>query len=290
MAAVEQAIGAGRRHPNCGTTKARSHRYAGGPQRYRCRSCARTFNAASCSPLSRVRRKDRWLQFCPSMAKVESLRGTTKYCGNATMVVFRWRHRFLQAVEQRPDKLHCIVEVDEIFTRGSQKGERNLKRPPRRRGGPAAQVPTVAADCGGQTRSRVIPNRIADSLIPGIGPWAGGDALLVTDSRRSYPLCTAALGPPARDGVNLSAGERVRGAVLIQTVNSRHRQRKDFLCPLPGVSTRYFDNYVRLFRLTKLTKQANGCSCLAAATNWPTTRNAICAPCHNSTLPKGAVT
>ncbi len=40
----------------------------------------------------------------------------------------------------------------------------------------------------------------------------------------------------------LSGGERVRGAVHIQTVNSRHRQLKGFLRRYRGIATRYLDN------------------------------------------------
>lgn len=274
VAAVEQAVGAERRCPHCGTTKARRHGHVRGLQRYRCRSCGRTFNAVSCSPLSRLRHKDRWLQFCRSMAKGESLRLTAQRCGIAITTAFRWRHRFLQAVEQQPDKLCGIVEADETFMRESQKGSRNLKRPPRRRGGPAEQVPIlVAADRGGQTRSQVIPNRSTDALVEGLAPWVAGDALLVTDSWRSYPRCAAILGL-RHETVNLSAGERVRGAIHTQTVNNRHSQWKDFLRPFRGVSTRYFDSYLRLFHLIRLAKQANGRGCLAAVINRPATRNA----------------
>ncbi len=44
-------------------------------------------------------------------------------------------HRFLAAVRQTPDRLAGTAEADETFVLESRKGERNLNRMPRRRGG-----------------------------------------------------------------------------------------------------------------------------------------------------------
>ena len=54
------------------------------------------------------------------------------------------------------------------------------------------------------------------------------DALLVSDANRCYPPVAAALDI-RHESINASAGERVQGAVHIQTVNSRHSQIKGFL-------------------------------------------------------------
>ena len=52
-------------------------------------------------------------------------------------------------------------------------------------------------------------------------PVLAPDALLVSDANRCYPPVEAALDIP-HESINASAGERVRGAVHIQVVNSRH--------------------------------------------------------------------
>ena len=56
-------------------------------------------------------------------------------------------------------------------------------------------------------------------------PVIARDALLVSDANRCYPPVAAALDIP-HESINRSAGERVRGALHIQTVNSRHSEIK----------------------------------------------------------------
>ena len=52
-------------------------------------------------------------------------------------------------------------------------------------------------------------------------------------------------------------GERVRGDLHVQTVNSRHSRLKDFLRPRRGIATRYLDNYLSWFHLVGLAPGAN---------------------------------
>ena len=76
--------------------------------------------------------------------------------------------------------------------------------------------------------------------------------------------CAAALGV-SHEALNRSMGERVRGDLHVQTVNSRHSRLKDFLRPRRGIATRYLDNYLSWFHLVGLAPGANDRACLAAA-------------------------
>ena len=60
-------------------------------------------------------------------------------------------------------------------------------------------------------------------------------------------------------------GERVRGAVHIQTVNSRHSQIKGFLRRFRGIATKCLDSYPRWFHLVVLGRHPSPRACLAAA-------------------------
>ena len=62
------------------------------------------------------------------------------------------------------------------------------------------------------------------------------DALLVSDAGHCHR----------------SAGERVRGAVHIQTATSRHSQIKGFLRRFRGIATKCMDSYPRWFHLVAL--------------------------------------
>ncbi len=265
-------VGEERRCPHCGTGGAVSRGKSRGLRRYRCKSCGRTFGALTGTALSGLHRKERWLSFAASLAEGETIRGAAVRCGIAPSTAFRWRHRFLAAVRQSPDRLAGIVEADETFVLESRKGERNLNRRPRRRGGKARkrglsreQVPIlVAADRGGATLSRTLPKLDADSVKRALAPVIAPDALLVSDAGRCHRPAAAALGI-LHESVNRSAGERVRGAVHIQTVNSRHSQIKGFLRRFRGIATKCLDSYLRWFHLVILGRHPSPRACLAAA-------------------------
>lgn len=278
-AAVEQGIDPDRTCPHCQAPGALSHGRARGLQRYRCKTCGRTFNAVTGTALSGLHYKERWLAFSRSLAKGEAVKASAQRCGIDPTTAFRWRHRFLKAAESTPDKLKGIVEADEPWLLESRKGARQLDRKPRRRGGKASrrglsreQVPVlVATDRSGTTFSQKLISVTGRSLAESLGSVIDKDALLVTDGHSAYPPCAAALGI-AHEALNRAAGERIRGHLHIQTVNSRHSQLKDFLRPFRGVATRYLDNYLRWFHLTTLSAKHSARACLAEAINRSSTQ------------------
>ena len=225
---------------------------ANGLSRYYCKSCGKTSNALTGTPLARLRHKDR--------------------CAVAGSTAFRWRHRFLRAVTAGAIKLRGIVEADETFVLSSRKGERNLDRKARKRGGKASkrgvsdeQIPVlVAADRSGTTVSAVLPTVSAAHLQAVLQPVLDPDALLVTDGCTSYPPCAAAMGI-SHESLNQTAGERVRGELHIQTVNSRHERLKTFLRRHRGIATKYLDSYLRWFHLAVLPRHPTPRAVLAAA-------------------------
>ena len=158
-----------------------------------------------------------------------------------------------------------------LYVLQNQKGERNLARKARRRGGKAGkrglsheQVPVlVAADRSGATVSVVLPAVNVDTLRSAVEPVVDADIVLVTDGHRACPPCAAAPGL-RHEALNLSGGERVRDAFHIQTVNSRHSRLKDFLRRCRGVAIRYLGNYLRWFQRIE-PENASPRTCLATA-------------------------
>ena len=273
LAAIELGVDDERRCAHCGAGGAVSRGKARGLRRFRCKECGRTFGALTGTALSGLHHKERWLSFGASLAEGETIKASAARCGIAPSTAHRWRHRFLAAVRQAPERLAGIVEADETFVLESRKGERKLDRKPRRRGGKARkrglsreQVPIlVAADRGGETLSHTLPALNADNVKAVLKPVLAPDALLVSDANRCYPPVAAALDIP-HESINASAGERVRGAVHIQTVNSRHSQIKGFLRRRRGIATKYLDSYLRWFHLIELGDRPSPRACLEAAT------------------------
>jgi transposase-like protein len=269
---LEERIGTARRCPRCATEGAVVRGRSNGLTRYFCRGCGRTFNALTGTPLARLRKKTCWTAFALSLRAGETVVAAAGRCGVADSTAFRWRHRFLRAVSAGVVRLSGIVEADETFVLASRKGERKLDRKPRKRGGKAAkrglsdeQVPVlVAADRSGTTVTAVLPAVRADAIEAVLRPVLGKDALLVTDGCTSYPPCAAALGV-SHEVLNQKAGERVRGELRIQTVNSRHERLKAFLRPHRGIATKYLPSYLRWFHLAGLHHSPTPRAVLAAA-------------------------
>ena len=49
--------------------------------RFRCKSCGRTFNALTKTPMAHLRKKERWLDHAQAMIEGMSLAKTAKLCG-----------------------------------------------------------------------------------------------------------------------------------------------------------------------------------------------------------------
>ena len=219
LAAIKLGVDDERRCPHCGAGGAVSRGKARGLRRFRCKDCGKTFGALTGTALSDLHHKERWLDFGASLAEGETIKESAERCGIALSTAHRWRHRFLAAIRQAPDRLAGIVEADETFVLESRKGERKLDRKPRRRGGKARkrglsreQAPIlVAADCGGETLSHTLPALNADNVEEVLEPVLAPDALLVSDANRCYPPVAATLDVP-HESINTSAGERVRSA------------------------------------------------------------------------------
>ena len=137
------------------------------------------------------------------------------------------------------------------------------------RAGAAAKPANAASRASGAGPGRRRPVSCTLPILDG-GSGAGRHALLVSDANRCYPPVAAALAIP-HETINRSAGERVRGAVHIQTVNSRHSQIKGFLRPW-GIATKYLDSYLRWFHLIELADRPPPRACLTAAMAKPCLR------------------
>ena len=115
--------------PHCKDDQFQKWGKAHGMQRYRCKNCMRTFNSLTATPLTRLRKKDKWLDYSEAMIDGLSIRKAAIKCGVDKTTSFRWRHRFLHKLKDRKDNsLNGIVEADETFFLEFFKGSRKIKR------------------------------------------------------------------------------------------------------------------------------------------------------------------
>jgi len=285
IAALEGDVLAERKCVHCGEHGVVCRGEASGLRRFYCPHCSKTFNALTGTPLAHLHKKERWFDFAQSLSEGETVRKSAARCDLAVSTAFRWRHRFLQAIKTAAAPLCGIVEADETYVLESHKGSRAWKqaeqgypdavapeRKPRKRGGKASKrglsneqvAILMAADRTGTTVSSVLPAVNADAIEDVLSPVLNKDALLVTDGARIYPVCADKLGV-SHEALNLSAGERVRGDLHIQTVNSRHERLKTFLRRYRGIATKYLDSYLKWFHLVGIQLNPSPRTCLNAA-------------------------
>jgi transposase-like protein len=240
--------------PHCQSGDFIKHGFRNNLTRYRCKTCSKTFNTLTNTPLARLRKKHLWISHSQCLLESTALRKVANSIKVALGTSFRWRHRFMAIAQKNETQiLSGIVEADETFFLKSQKGERNLKRPARKRGGRAQKrglskeliSVLVACDRGGHE---------AD-YITGAGPlsslWLKNNfkqhlddqAILITDSAKSFSaFCQKQKIEHVT--LNLSQGQKTKGIYHIQHVNCYHSILKNWIKRFHGVATKYLSHYL----------------------------------------------
>ena len=95
IAVVEAHGSAHRTCPHCCSPQLVKNGSANGLQRFKCRQCARTFNALTGTPLARLHLRDKWMGQAQVLSEGLSLNQVALRLGVAQSTAFRWRHRFL---------------------------------------------------------------------------------------------------------------------------------------------------------------------------------------------------
>ena len=226
---------------------------AHGLPRYRCGVCHKTFNALTGTPLAHLRHRECWPVYAQALIEGTTVREAAHRCGIHKDTSFRWRHRFLAMPAQaKPMHLHGIVEADETYFLESHKGERDLPRPPHKRGGVAAkrglsdeQIPVlIVRDRSRRTTDAVLEKANIRAVSTVLEPVVDPDSVLCSDGSAIY-RAFAEQAHIAHKPVNLSAGIRVvDNAFHIQNVNAYDSRLKMWMIRFHGVATKYLPNYL----------------------------------------------
>ena len=126
---LEKRISGGGHCPHCKHVQFQRWGISNGMQRYRCKSCLKTFNAATGTPLARLRKKEKWLEYSKAMVDGLSVRKAARKIDNTTS--FRWRHRFLHGLRDKKDKSNHFRREVKSFPREVKSLLREVKSFPR---------------------------------------------------------------------------------------------------------------------------------------------------------------
>jgi len=245
--------------PHCQSSRKVKHGIEFGAQRFRCKDCGKTFTATTGTPFHRLRDKSKLLENAACMADGLSVRKTAARMDISVQKAFRWRHRFLDFLnQQKPSALAGIVEVDETFFPVSYKGQRSgLPRTPKKRGGKAKDgsgTDKTAVVVAVQRGTRVVFDQVLEratgtELTEALRPVLGTDAVLSTDGNAAYWTVAEELQVESGYFVSQYHGKGGHGPWHVQSVNRYDSSLKSWMKRFRGVATKYLANYLGWRRL-----------------------------------------
>jgi len=255
---LEDIIGKIDSCPHCNSKSFHKWGIRSGLQRYRCKSCKKTFNILSNTALARLRHKSVWMDYTQDLIKGKSIRSSALHCHVDKNTAFRWRHRMLQTPSTlKAEHLHGIVEFDETYFLESQKGSHHLERKARKRGGKATQrgiskeqtAVLIVRDRDGHTTDSILKISNKDTLANIMIPLITKDTLLCSDKKTSYKAFAKEFGYKLKT-INSSAKQHViDGIYHVQNVNAYDSRLKEWMKHFHGVATKYLESYLGWMRL-----------------------------------------
>jgi transposase-like protein len=240
--------------PHCASRSIGAWGYSDGLPRYRCKSCRKTFNALTKTPMAGLQKKEQWLENAEAMIEGTSIAKASERCNVDYTTAFRWRHRFLTSLSlDKPKSMSGIVEGDEMFILESFKGKRSdLPRPPRQRGGKAVkrglspeQIPVIVLrDRKGATFDAVLPKLDKASMVAALHGVLTPANTFCCDGGKSIVAFARAEGLavhvlPAPGGPRPEAPQ-----FHINNVNGYHGRFKEWARRFHGVATKNLPNYL----------------------------------------------
>jgi len=222
-----------------------------GIQRFKCKSCEKTFNALADSPLYRMRKPQKWIEYTKLMWDGVSLRKAAKALNITLRTSFRWRHTFIKAPAcANPSELMGIIEADETFLPESSKGKRKIERKSRKRGGGRIKlVPIfIALDRTGAISHRVLERNTKENLQAQLKPLLSSGSVLCTDGNLSYKGIAKELDIDHKRLIGIENIRVIDSVYHIQTLNNYMKRFKGWIKRFNGIGTDYIENYLSWFR------------------------------------------
>ena len=232
-------------------------------QRYLCKKCHKSYNSFTNTPISYTK-KDMvlWKAYLEDLLNQVSLRKSAQKLGISLSTAFFWRHRILDSIrENLPiSSLEGVIEMDETYFNESFKGNHNkstfvMPRAPHKRGKSLVyrrvnkeKVCIVTAlDSNSSISINMCclgPSRSSD-LIRVFENKVNKNSLLVTDSHKSYKKLASYF---ILNHKEIPTGKRFIDEYNLKRSKILHRKIKGFMYIYKGVSTKYLQNYLSLFK------------------------------------------
>lgn len=254
--------------PHCHHTKYVKFGFKSGSQRYKCKSCNRSFTEYTGTWIAGLHHKDKIDSYLELMVQEQSLDKIKVALDINKKTAFDWRHKILSSVSEIDnDDFTGITESDETFFLHSSKGIKVENRKPRNRGGVSKQrgvnkdhIAVIVTqdrkahlDLTVATKGRLKKINIEKA----IGNKINKQTILCTDGHVSYKgfakdkmLEHHALRADLKQYVK-------NGVYHIQHVNSTHNKLKKWIDnTFWGVSTKYLQQYLNWYKVKETLKNS----------------------------------
>jgi len=244
--------------PHCKSTKIIKHSKYKNTQRYKCKSCNKTFSPTTGTLVHHIKKVDKFSKYAEIVEK-EGLLTIAKMASRLGISIptsFAWRHRILLSLPKKKEKFTKEIQMDDLWFLYSQKGRKGLKYA-RKRGGSKRkgdnnfQVKVIAASDKQDTEMKVTKiGRISKvDIIQSVGYKFKKGAKLTTDAHKSY----VAFAKDAKlEHINfISKKHKAETGENVQYINNLAGRLKTWLNHiLRGVSTKYLQLYTSYFAYT----------------------------------------
>lgn len=230
-----------------------------GKQRYQCKACKHifTFDSHTITMYSKIERS-MFLKIVLDTLNCISIKKTAADLDLSIQCVFENRHKLLCALEeminQENTKLSGTIEFDETYELESQKGNRNIKRKARKRGGPSRfrglsheQVCIVTTtDRDGHEIYKVVGfgKPTTNSILENFNGMLAEKSIVYTDGAFCYDQL---IEKHKCRLVQLKTYTAYNQVEHLNTLNSVHSLIKTQLAAFRGVATKYMNRYMSLF-------------------------------------------
>lgn len=253
--------------PHCQSKKLRANGKLKQVQRYVCNGCKKNFSETTGKLLYNLKKRDKVNTYLYCLLSGYSIRKSAKETGISIQTSFDWRHKLLAAFSSVwVEDFQGICESDDLFFLHSEKGNRQLERKSRKRGGKATkrgiskeQIAVIATcDRSGNKDLKVAARgRISKQDIDKVlqGKLSRVDTLC-SDSHRSY-TAFAKSEHLEHKKFNASKGSRVVDKVYhVQNVNNMDMRLRKWMEQFNGVATKYLQNYLNWFLVLEKIKNS----------------------------------
>jgi transposase-like protein len=214
-------------------------------QRYKCKDCGRSFNQLTGTPLARLKKKGRWLNYANCLNQGMSVREAAKEVGVNKNTSFKWRHRFLKNANNLFAKeLNGVVETVETSFKYSEKGGAIPYDRPRRFGEDVYVFTCV-------DRDRLVTSPIIDefkllNIHLNVETKIAKDSFYMTCKNSIIQLYT---NQKKLNNYIIDDNEMEKDSNLhVKNVIKYNSDLKMWMKRFKGVSTKYLSNYLSWFR------------------------------------------